>query len=182
MEDEVRKLLKRSIIWTVVTAFVVLVLQTVFLVFAISRFVDFNNKSFSELFFAFLAITASVVLGVMCVVEFVPQMKDYKFYKNNGVEKMRAIVVNIRSATYFGDHIYFYKTTVRNLETGEKVVFSLEKKDIEKERVYDFWYLKHSKIVKYILVSDEELTEESRKKASKISLDSSNRIDWEQNS
>ena len=134
------------------------------LIYGIKSLVDYKTAQTIKGVVICLVLTGIITfLAVMEIVRnTIPLGKDVKFYNNNDVEYLRAVVVKVKWMRNT-----CYETTVRNLETGELCVFDFTK-NIGKEKIYDIIYLKHSKINKISCVLDEQLTEENRIKASKI--------------
>ena len=133
-------------------------------IYAIKLLVDYKNGQKIDGIGILVGVTIIIILlGIWEIKEIIVLNKDVKFYANNDVERMRAVVVKVKDYARRPN-----EATVRCLETGEEVIFQFAGKNLEMDKIYDFIYLKHSKIYEFTPVSFEQLTEDNREKASKI--------------
>ena len=170
MEEKLKLSIKRDLIFTWVVFAILLVIQLCMCVYAISVFVNYESSEAREIFFSVTALVVFCVVDVLAIFkDIIPITKDYK---SKQIEKMRGMIVTIKSVPRFS-----YEIAVKSLDDDREIVFSISEKNIDLYKVYDFWYAQHSKRVEYVRVTDEELTEASREKASKIILDTDNKTD-----
>ena len=161
--NELKKDIKRDLAFGIIVLSILLIVHICFDIYVIKTFSDNQNSRIEDYVFSISGAIA-MLLCVIREISFVfPALKDVIFYKDHDVEKMRAIIIKIRSAIH-----QTYVITAKNLETGKELLFKFSTKDVEMDKVYDFIYLKYSMVFKYKPVSFEQLTEDNREKASKI--------------
>lgn len=168
MERKLKKQAKNLLVFSWVMLVLIIIGEIVISVLLINKMLFAEDAGTAEIIIVVIDIVGFLVSDILVIVkQIIPLGKDVTYYKDRSIERIRALVVNIKSAREFS-----YDITVKNLENGEEKDFSIGRKDVEMDKVYDFWYLRHSKILDYKIVSTEELTEERREKASKIDFNS----------
>ncbi|MBO5261729.1 MAG: hypothetical protein J6B45_01650 [Clostridia bacterium] len=162
MEEQLKKIAKQQIKHYIAILVLLVIIHICFSVFAIIKII--NSDSVAERIILIFLMIAFVLQYMWEIFKnIIPCAKDAKHYKDNEVERMRAVIVRIK-----GIECWSYAVTAKNLETSEEVVFRFSSKTVDVNKIYDFWYLKHSLRYKYSPVSFEQLTEDNREKASKI--------------
>lgn len=166
MERKLKKEAKNSLVFSWIMLVLIIIGEIVISAVLIDKMLLVENAGTAEVIFIVIDIIGFLVSDLLVIAkQIIPLSKDVTYYKDRSVERIRALVVNVKSAREFSHNI-----TVKNLENGEEKHFSIGRKDVELDKVYDFWFLKYSKILDYKIVSKEELTEANREKASKIDL------------
>ena len=165
-ENELWRQFKNTIKFCWVSLIALIIGQVCVFVYAIKSLVNFKSEQIKDNMI--ISITWTIIIlsmgAALIVKQIIPLVKDKEFYKNKDVERMRAVVINVKWIRR-----NYYKVTFENLETREEFVFDMiGKTRAEKDKIYDIIYLKHSKIYEFTPVSFEQLTEDNREKASKI--------------